>query len=171
MKITLDHAEIDQALTDYVRNQGLNVNPGDIEIEVGDGKISASMATSFLMPAAPQEADKQDGAVEDLDREELKTRLDQRGVTYAPKARTSTLQTLVEETAPVEAETEEPAPFVTQAEADAEKETPQPEESESEAVEDNKEDESPFAFGSGSADEAVKSYDEDEEDNRPLFGT
>lgn len=107
MKITLEHEEIDQALIDFVRKQGLNVSAGDIEIKVQDGRISASVATRFLTAAAttpsvpvaaePTPTHNPVPEVEDADREAMKTQLNKLGIEYAPKARTATLQSLLEE--------------------------------------------------------------------------
>lgn len=109
MKITLDHEEIDQALIDFVRKQGLDVKAGDIQIKVQDGQISASLATTFLTsidPATPVAVAPKSSCCkapvvetheEEPDREVLKAKLDKLGIEYAPKARTATLQSLVDE--------------------------------------------------------------------------
>jgi len=119
MKITLDHAEIDQALIDFVRKQGLNVKAGDIQITVKDGQISAALATTFLtavavpVEAAPVSVPASIPVVtepaEEGDREVLKAELDKLGIEYAPKARTATLQSLLEE---AQASNKESAPFI-----------------------------------------------------------
>lgn len=127
MRITLDHQEIDQALIDYVRKQGLQVNPGDIDIHVENGKISAAISTSFLTgaavatqstPVAVEPATQETPAVgatepnsapeeQDVDRDQIKIELDKRSIEYAPKARTATLVALLEE---AQANDKQPAP-------------------------------------------------------------
>jgi len=170
MKITLEHNEIDQALIDFVRKQGLNVKAGDIQITVKDGQISAALATTFLTAAAvptetvsvPTAEVPQFGSpvVEEDDREVLKAELDKLGIEYAPKARTATLQSLLEE---AQASHKEPAPTIPKEDTSALF-------GESAAATVSSEDPPPFEVGTLATPVAPITATEEIDDDKPLFG-
>lgn len=186
MQITLNQKEIEEALVDYVGNQGISLSNRHINVSLVAGKeLTAAIQISkeaITAPAKIQEPLTGEPTVsaEDLDRETLKAELDRRGIEYAPKAHTPTLQSLLDEA---------------QAKEEAEGDTPDPQPQAEPALEEEKQDESAVdtgsIFGNPSTvpqqqetakepdvpwkeQEAVEPEPEaekpEEEDNRPLFG-
>lgn len=116
MKITLDHSEIEEAIISFVGSQGIPIADKHVSISlVTDGedvraniKVSNEKKTSDHTvkpePAKPQSPPEPEPVFENklepsenIDRERLKKELDQRNIHYAPKARTATLISLLEE--------------------------------------------------------------------------
>lgn len=114
MQIILTQKEIETALVDFVGGQGIPLQGKHINVDLIAGKeLSASISVSGeskAQPAATATAEPEPTPVfatpepttsepddDNVDRDKLKAILDTNGIFYAPKARTATLVTLVDE--------------------------------------------------------------------------
>ena len=109
MKILLEQHEIEQALIQYIGQQGLPIAGNHIKVTlVADKELTAAIEitgkpslvsnTGPIVRAAVADPEETEPSEEpDPDRDALKAELDKLGIEYPPKTRTSTLVTLLEE--------------------------------------------------------------------------
>lgn len=186
VQIVLDQKEIEKALLSHIGHLGISLANKHVSVTLVPGKeLSAAISisgepvtsTSVAAPVGPAvqtasipaPAPKVEETV-DLNRDRIKAELDRRGIEYAPKAHTPTLQGLLEEAQAKEAAANQFAAAPTSAPA---------------VVVETTQEDAPLFGGGGifgapaepvpaTPKEPVKEtppFDVDDDDNRPLFGS